>query len=127
MWVRFPLWPQIMEIIMENWKDVIKENFHKQIDSHTAHIVGEYKKKNPVRVKIDDKYFFTGKGKTVWNDVGPAKNALRMHLLDHLGGCVNRGKRYGSPEYIDYKELHGYIEEIYQDFLKNRVTFEFLS
>lgn len=43
------------------------------------------KKKNPYRIKMNGEFICLGKkNKSVWNGIGPAKNALNCHLKHHI-------------------------------------------
>lgn len=99
-------------------EDLLKNKFEKNIKECIITTIRNYKEPKPVRVKIDNEYFITPKGKTVWNGIGPAKNALRIHLLDNMLQGLNW---WMHPP---YRELRQFNEDLFKKFLKERVQFE---
>lgn len=106
---------------MKDWKEEAKQYFNDRIETHKISTLGIFKPPVFIRVKIDGEYFITDKGKTVWKGLGPAKNALRLHVFNSYPfGHIQMRER----KKIDYRECKDYMESLYQEFLKDRVEFE---
>ena len=100
-----------------SWQDDIKDAFNVLVDRHKVSEVKRYNPSKPVRIKVDGEYFITPKGKSLWYGIVPAKNALRVHL---------QLQSINKPRDIQWKEYRDYCEELYQEFLKTRVEFEYI-
>lgn len=87
-------------MITQKQLDIIKNSF--KYDE-----VGNLKKrKQPFRVKFDDKFIITSSGKTVWPGIGAAKSAVINHL---------RSLSYQYKKDIPYrsaKELREKLEKV---------------
>lgn len=100
-----------------DWQGDARNTFEDLINSHKASQVKAYKLIKPVRIKIDGEYFITPKGKSLWTRLAHAKAALRMHLtIDYRTRSRN----------IDWREYGNFCEELYQEFLRTRVEFEYV-
>jgi len=87
------------------------------------------KRYNPTRIRLKStgEFFVSGSGKTIWNNIGPAKAALRNDFPDlfNYTYTINRDYRHSiSAEIVtDYQIRKDRTEMVYQEFLNNWVEF----
>ena len=80
-------------------------------------LTGKNVKKNETwRIKVDGEFIITsGSKKTSWKAIGHAKSALRLHFSHIMYRIELKGHSWQEREAI--------YEELYQNFLKERVEF----
>jgi len=86
------------------------------------------KKYNPTRIRLKSsgEYFVTEGGKTLWNNVGPAKAALRLDfpsVFVYDWRANTYFHRITKKVVADYNEREKIAEETFQEFVKNWVEF----
>jgi hypothetical protein len=95
----------------------------KVLQDYISSILGRkkyFRPQNPVRIRFrfNGEFFFTASGKTVWNNIGPAKAAIRHDFpklyLYMMGGYRHKVSNTAPVSYTDHKNRE---EELYQEFL----------
>jgi hypothetical protein len=75
------------------------------------------------KIKIDGSFIKTRSGKSIWNELRHAKNALRNHFDPALSECRRSVYELYHKKLITYKELSNMVEEAYQQYIKDHVEF----
>ena len=95
------------------------------VDESTA------KKKQPIRIKVDGKYIRLGRNqKQVWNTIGAAKSALRMHLSSRITKIICEANNcepasFSNSSRIYYK--HSDQQIAWQQFMEWGISTGFLE